>query len=79
MNAYSVILFSQLQLCKLTVVLAVYIETKYAQRLLQFLYAVKVRRHTSWSRGPLSWIPGMLVHCFVNFVVNFIRDGTVFA
>ena len=47
MNAYSVILFSQLQLCKLTVVLAVYIETKYAQRLLQFLYAVKVRRHTS--------------------------------
>ena len=24
--------------------------------------AVKVRRHTPWSRGPLSWIPGMLVH-----------------
>ena len=22
-------------------------------------YAVKVRRHTPWSRGPLSWIPGM--------------------
>ena len=25
-------------------------------------YAVKVRRHTPWSRGPLAWIPGMLVH-----------------
>ena len=25
-------------------------------------YAVKVRRHTPWSRGPLSWIPWMLVH-----------------
>ena len=23
------------------------------------LYAVKVRRHTPWSRGPLSWIPGI--------------------
>ena len=23
------------------------------------LYAVKVRRHKPWSRGPLSWIPGM--------------------
>ena len=22
-------------------------------------YAVKVRRHNSWSHGPLSWIPGM--------------------
>ena len=29
---------------------------------LSSLYAVKVRRHTPWSRGPLSWIPGMLVH-----------------
>ena len=25
-------------------------------------YAVKVRHHTPWSHGPLSWIPGMLVH-----------------
>ena len=24
-----------------------------------FEYAVQVRRHTPWSRGPLSWIPGM--------------------
>ena len=31
-----------------------------SQRLCQ--YAVKVRRHMPWSRGPLSWIPGMLVH-----------------
>ena len=23
------------------------------------IYAVKVRRHKPWSRGPLSWIPGM--------------------
>ena len=23
------------------------------------IYAVKVRRHRSWSRGPLSWIPEM--------------------
>ena len=30
--------------------------------LLIFQYAVKVRRYTPWSRGPLSWIPGMLVH-----------------
>ena len=26
------------------------------------LYAVKVRHYTPWSRGPLSWIPQMLVH-----------------
>ena len=23
------------------------------------VYAVKVKRHKAWSRGPLSWIPGM--------------------
>ena len=26
---------------------------------LSLIYAVKVRRHKPWSRGPLSWIPGM--------------------
>ena len=34
--------------------------TDLISRVLSILvYAVKVRRHRSWSRGPLSWIPGM--------------------
>ena len=37
-----------------------------------FQYAVKVRRHTPWSRGPLSWIPGMLVHALsISLSISF--------
>ena len=39
-------------------------------------YAVKVRRHTPWSRVRCHGSHGS---CIINFIVNFIRDGTVFA
>ena len=36
------------------------------------VYAVKVRRHKPWSRGPLSWIPGMLVHALsISLSISF--------
>ena len=35
------------------------------------LYAVKVRRHNSWSRGPLSWLdPRNVVHAMSISLVN---------
>ena len=37
-----------------------------------YIYAVKVRRHTPWSCGPLSWIPGMLVHALsISLLISF--------
>ena len=37
-----------------------------------FYNTVKVRRHTPWSRGPLSWIPGMLVHALsISLSISF--------
>ena len=36
------------------------------------LHAVKVWRHTPWSRGPLSWLPGMLVHALsISLSISF--------
>ena len=36
------------------------------------VFAVKIRRHTPCSRGPLSWIPGMLVHALsISLSISF--------
>ena len=38
-----------------------------------WVYAVKVRRHTPWSRGPLSWIPGMwFTLCQFRLSISFV-------
>ena len=43
-------MFTAIETCKMA---------KQSRSLDCLLYAVKVRRHKPWSRGPLSWIPGL--------------------